>query len=125
MVTKAEGRTAWVVDGRQPGAVHVSRSVETDKARATCETQRSLLQSSSSLIPDGSGALLLDQNAEWSHTSEQIYNELNSTGMRPEMCYFEVTSMGADEPTLPVASYAFAWSLYVTLGFATTFQLHV
>ena len=28
MVTKAEGRTAWVVDGRQPGAVHVCRSVE-------------------------------------------------------------------------------------------------
>jgi hypothetical protein len=105
--------------------VLVIHSVETDKARATCGTQRSLLQSSSSLIPNDGRALLLDQNAEWSHTSEQIYNELNSTGMRPEMCYFEVTSISADEPTLPVASYAFAWSPYVTLGFATTFQLHV
>ncbi len=73
----------------------------------------------------GGSAQLLCQNAEWSHTSEQIYNELNSTGMRPGGCYFEVTSISADEPILPIASYAFAWRLYVTLGFATTFQLHV
>ena len=54
-----------------------------------------------------------------------LWNARASTGMRPGRCYFEVTSISADEPTLPVASYAFAWSLYTTLGFATTFQLYV